>query len=130
MQRWLLAALLMLGIGVTLGAQSTTITLTPTDTLAFDYLDADLTGSSVTQFAVSWDGGALTSIGLPTAFLDANTLPGAHSYKLSVPFTNGNHSLALAACNAVGCGPVSATVPFAVVSPPASSPTNIRKVAK
>lgn len=124
-----LCALLIASVGV--GQIAAQVILTPTDALAFDYLDADFTGYQVSGFQVQWDGGAWFALS-PTAFRDAQTISGGTSYKVTPPFTNGNHSVSYRACNAVGCGAGSAVFPFAyaAVEVPQTAPGNVRKVPK
>jgi hypothetical protein len=77
----------------------------------------------------SWDGGAWVAIGT-TAFRDAGTTSGATSYKFNSPFTSGQHSVMVRACNAVGCGGGSSPFVYVHAVAPSVAPSNLRKVAK
>jgi hypothetical protein len=132
-RRFVVCLLLVIGLGLpgagaNLLAQSAP-TLGPNDAISFDYMDADFSGYQVTGFQASWDGGAWAAIS-PTSFRDAGTTSGATSYKVIPPFTSGQHTVSVRACNAVGCGGTSAPFAFAYQSVPGSAPSNLRKVAK
>lgn len=127
--RLALVCLVVLGFIATPSAQVPTIT--SSQAVGFDYLDADMVSFSVTRFDVQWDNGVWVSIGIPAAVKLANTLAGASTYKVTPPFTTGNHSVSFRAVNAAGAGAASGPFPFAVVgSPPAGVPTNVRVVPR
>jgi hypothetical protein len=129
----LLAALLV--FGATLSAQSLVITVN--DALSFDYRDDYMADYAVQRFEVTWDCNPATTQCTfqtlnTTQFRDALTQDGHSSYRYVPPFSNGNHTVALRACNAWGCGGSSTPFPFAYenVSPPPGVPTNFRKVPR
>jgi hypothetical protein len=122
------AAVLLLCAAVRMDAQ-TVPTLGPNDAISFDYMDADFSTYQVSSFQAQWDGGAWVAIGT-TAFRDAVTTAGATSYKFIPPFTSGQHSVSVRACNATGCGGGSSPFAFAYTSVPSAAPRNLRKVAK
>lgn len=106
-------------------------TIGPSDALGFDYLNADMTTYSVTRFEVAWDGGAWVALGIPTARTLADTSPGASTYPVVPPFTNGNHTFSVRAVNIAGAG--GASIPFAFVavgSVPTGVPANVRKIIR
>lgn len=129
MRRLLILAILLLAGIVRLAAQ--TPTLTPTDAIAFDYIDAQFEEYQVTSFQAQWDGGAWATVPM-ASFKDATTVTGSTSYKVIPPFSNGSHSVSYRACNAVGCGGGSSPFPFAyaVSSAPAAAPGNVRVVKR
>ena len=102
----------------------------PDDALLFDYYTADLTTYNVTQFQVQWDGGTWATLGLPTQYTNPETLPGAVTYKVLVPFANGQHTASFRACNAAGCGGGSSPFAFARLSVPGNVPVNVRRGPK
>jgi hypothetical protein len=103
------------------------VTFVVGDQVAFDYLQADFIAFTVTRFEVSWDSGTFTTIGLPAPFVDAQTQVGADSYSVLPPFTQSTHSVAIRACNAVGCGPASLPFAFAYASSTNIPPGNVRR---
>ncbi len=128
MRRFLILLLLLLPSAV--AAQ---VILTPTDALSFDYDNAVYQEYSVTGFQVQYDGaGAWQSLTVQT-FTDTGTLAGHTSYRFIPPYTNGNHTVSLKACNVFGCS-VQGSAPFgfgyAVSSAPTALPVNIRKVPR
>jgi hypothetical protein len=122
------AAVLLLCAAVRMDAQ-TVPTLGPNDAISFDYMDADFSTYQVSSFQAQWDGGAWVAIGT-TAFRDAGTTSGATSYKFNSPFTSGQHSVMVRACNAVGCGGGSSPFVYVHAVAPSAVPGNLRKVAK
>ena len=107
------------------------VTLTPTDALSFDYDNAIYQQWTVTKFESQYDGGTWQPLVI-AQFTDSSTLVNHTSYRFIPPFTAGNHTVSLRACNAVGCGTASAPFAFgyAVSSAPTASPVNVRKVAR
>lgn len=124
-----LACLLLVCLTLPLSAQAPTVT--SSQAIGFDYLDADMTAFSVTRFDVQWDNGAWVSIGIPAPVKQADTLAGASTYKVTPPFTTGNHSVSYRAVNEAGAGAASSPFAFAsLASSPAGVPTNVRVVPK
>ncbi len=125
-----LLALFVLLAPALLAAQ---IILTPTDALSFDYDNTVYTEYSVTGFQVQYDSptAAWTAI-TPQSFTDAGTLANHTSYRFIPPYTNGNHTVSVRACNVFGCG--AGSIPFsfgyAVSSAPTASPVNFRRVPR
>jgi hypothetical protein len=124
----------LIAFGMLLTADVTAqITLLPTDAIAFDYPDAHFQDYQVTRFEVQWDNASApwTAI-VSQPFTDAQTASGSTSYLVNTPFTSGNHTLSVRACNVTGCGP--GNVPFAfgyaVNSAPTALPSNFRKVLR
>jgi hypothetical protein len=105
-------------------------TFGPNDAISFDYLDADFSTYQVTGFQASWDGSATwVAIGV-TSFRDSLTRAGGTSYKFIPPFTSGQHTVSVRACNAQGCGGGSSPFVFTYGSVPSAVPVNLRKVAR
>ncbi len=106
----------------------TSVTITPTDAIAFDYADADIATYAVTEFNYQVDGGAWVSMPLSTKF---QTVGGIGSYKWIPTPTSGTHTVAFRAMNAGGAGPASSPFAFTLVAnPPATAPSNVRKVPR
>jgi hypothetical protein len=99
----------------------------PTDSICFDYLDADLTTYQISHFEAQWDGQTWISV-MPIAVVLADTIPGATTYKLSIPFSNGNHTLSVRACGTGGCSLGSDPFAFMFVVIVPVVPTNIRMI--
>jgi hypothetical protein len=129
MKRLLLVVVIFLLFVVGVFAQ---VILTPTDALAFDYDNAVYQQYSVTGFQVQYDGAGAFQALQVTAFTDTGTLAGHTSYAFVPPFTNGNHTVSLKACNVFGCSLGSAPFAFgyAVSSAPTAVPTNLRRVPR
>jgi hypothetical protein len=108
------------------------VVLTPTDALSFDYDNAIYQEYSVTGFQVQYDGAGTWQAVTVQTFTDAGTLAGHTSYKFTPPYTTGNHTVSLRACNVFGCGTSSTPFGFgyAVNSAPTAQPVNVRKVQK
>lgn len=106
--------------------------LTQNDALAFDYDNAVFSQYAVTEFQVQWDSAGSWTTLSTQSFTDSSTTAGHTSYKFVPPFTNGNHSVSIRACNVYACGTGSAPFSFgyAVNSAPTASPTNFRKVPR
>lgn len=123
---YLLAVLILLGWPALLCAQAPVIG--PTDALAFDYPDQDYTESQVDRFEAAYDGSAFAALAAPKY----QTVNGVSSYKFIPPQTAGTHTVALRACNPIGCGAASSPFVFALAttSPPTAVPGNVRKVIR
>lgn len=96
----------------------------PGDALGWDYLDADVATYQVNRFEVQYDNGAWTAAGMDTV-ASAN---GVTTYKTTPTVGNGTHQAVVRACNVSGCGGASSPFAFAVLTAPASAPTNLRKI--
>lgn len=95
----------------------------PTQSLAWDYLDADVEAFSVSRFETAYDGGAYVDVGLVAFAPDAYTTP-------FPALITGLHTVVVRACNTSGCGPDSAPFAFEmrVGIPPTVDGTTIRIV--
>ena len=102
--------------------------LNPDEAIAFDYLDAEYTASSVLRFEVQWDNNAWALATTEPRVLT----PGTTTYVVIPPFTNGTHTVAFRACNITGCGGSSAPFLFAYAasSVPTAVPSNIRVIKR
>lgn len=118
---------LMLFAGVLL-AQTAPI-VGPNETVGFDYSDADLTTYAVTRFEAAYDGAPYATV-QTTAVVLSDTPAGAKTYKLTLPFSSGTHTVVIRACRLEGCG--GGSVPFAFAFPVVNPnvPTHVRKVPK
>lgn len=125
-----IVAFILLVIWVGVAAAQTPIVITPTDSLAFDYFDADFLDGAVLRFEAQYDTGSWVVVDQATAFTDAQTQPGATSYRAVPPFTGGNHAVTYRACNAYGCSGGSGPIPFGYGTGPAGVPSNVRKVLR
>ena len=106
------------------------IVITSNDAIGFDYAPSDVTTYAVTSFEAQWDTNAWVTLGMPSGVVLPDTLQGFVTYSVVPTFTQGSHSLALRACNAVGCGSPSSPFAFAVLVAPAVGPTNVRKIRR
>lgn len=113
-------------LGVSARAQQP-VPLLPTEAFAFEFPDAALSAENIDRFEVSYDVGAFASLGLPSKLSTAN---GISKYKLIPPQTSGTHTFSLRACNAVGCGPVSAPFAFTPLNSPVTGIGTITKVPR
>lgn len=97
-----------------------------THELAFDLLDADVVTSGVTRVEMQVDGGAWSSVGMPPKRNDPQTtLPGASTYAIALPILEGQHRIAVRACNPSLCS--DPTTPLIVTLPTKpSTPFNMR----
>lgn len=96
----------------------------PGDALGWDYPDADTATYQVSRFEAQYDNGAWVAVGMDVA----GTANGITTYKTTPAVTNGTHSVVVRACNVSGCGGASSPFAFAVLTAPASAPTNLRKI--
>lgn len=110
------------------------VTATPGQSIAWNYVDADLTTFSVTSFQVCYDGatsGCQTVTPTVGKFSDPTVPAGQSAYKLQLPTTlsvGPAHTVLTKACNASGCGGGTAPFPFTLVLPAPPAPTGVRLV--
>lgn len=123
-----IAVVILAAAGTVLLAQ-TTVIIGPTETVAFDYSDADLASYSVTRFEAAYDGAAYSTVAT-TAVVLGDTAVGWKTYKVALPFSSGNHTVVFRACRLEGCG--GGSIPFAFAFPVVNPnvPTHVRKVPK
>jgi len=128
MKKMLMLGALVMLTGVAVYAQ-TAVVVGPAETIAFDYIDADLVTYEVTRFEASFDGAAYATV-TTTAVMLGDTPVGSKTYKITLPFSTGTHTVAFRACRLEGCGGGSTPFAFAfpVVNP--NVPTRVRKVPK
>ena len=101
---------------------------TATSKYTWDFSDANLAAAQVTRFEISVDGGPFTTVGLPAAFVNAQTGPGMMSYSSPVgALTQGNHTFTVRPCNAQLCGDPQLPFAFVFVVKPVTA-TNLRIV--
>ena len=124
----LVAGVLLVSLSAVLSAQ---VIITPTDALAFDYDNQAFADYQVTRFEIQWDTQPFQLL-TAQSFVAPDTPPGHTSYKFVPPFSTGNHTALVRACNAGGCGPASDPFAFgyASVSAPLAKPVNMRKVPR
>lgn len=106
-------------------------TFNPGDMISFDIEKTAVVEFGINKFEVMYDSsGTWTSIGMPSALFDGNTLPGGESRRF-VPqgLKTGTHTLVLRACGSDGACFESDPFVFAFngASP---KPVNVRKVPK
>jgi hypothetical protein len=94
---------LLVGLVLWATAASAQVIITPTDAIAFDYAQGDLVTYQVSHFEASWDAKTYALLVVAQLLLP-NTPTGYTSFKFVPPFTNGNHTVLVRACNVQGCG--------------------------
>lgn len=83
----------------------------------WDYPDAEI--AEIVGFQVKFDSGAYQPIVMPAPETLPDTMIGHKSFRYAIPstFTNGQHSVAVRACNSTECS-WDATAVFKLIGPP------------
>lgn len=126
MKKILLTILLLFVTGAVLAQVPPVVFKNSGRSVAWDYQTVLMKSVPIVRFELSYDNGAFATVGIPTAFTDANTTANSDSYSATIPNTLalGTHTVRGIACAATFCSDPSA--PFTFVFDALPAPSGLR----